>query len=103
MNEQFMLLIIIKVDVVVYQVILLNDVHWHVLSLNRGGIELCYENKVWIWLLLQMAFHNLLMVTINLIVWKIRLPKRYATILHTFGFVIIVYKLGTQVWSCMIV
>jgi len=47
MNEQFMLLIIVKVDVVVYQGYFVKQCTLtHVLSSNRGGIELCYENKL---------------------------------------------------------
>ncbi len=58
----------------------------------------------------KLTFHDLLTVIVSLIVWKVGLlivwriepPIRYVIILHTLGCVIVVYKLSTQVWSCMI-
>ncbi len=112
MSEQFMLLIVIKVHVVVFRGYFLKWCTHACIGFERWGewivvMKPNYEFDC----LCRLAFHNLLMVLVSLIVWRVRRlivwrikpPRRYATILHTLGCVTIIYKLSTRVWSCMIV
>jgi hypothetical protein len=77
--------------------------HTHVLSLSVGEWIMIMKPNYKFDCLYKLTFHDLSMVIVSmflwrvrpLIVWRIEPPKRYGTILHTLGCVIIVYKLGT--------
>jgi hypothetical protein len=107
-----MLLIVIKVHVVVFQGYFLKWCTHTCIGFESWGewimiLKPNYEFDC----LCRLAFHDLLMVLVSLIiwrggpltVWRIGPPRRYATILHTFGCVNVVYKLGTRAWYCTIV
>ncbi len=111
MNEKFMFLIIIKVHVVVcWRYFVKWCTFTDVLSLSHGGSEL------WLWnqTLNLIAFANGIPRSFDgknhfnyvknqaLIVWKLGLQKGMQQSYILLD-VIIVYKLGTWVWSCMIV